>query len=355
MIDQLSLLWHFLRAQPPAQYVQLVSWHLLLVLAVLGVLSAFGLHFLVGYLFRFYRRHERHARWVSWPTLPVLLASVLALLGCYLLGVRSAELVRVNLTSTMTEQLGRLLLEPAFQAPVLAAHSADAVPKGALKAALRSASELDYRTALQERIADPAALAPATDGTGGARGPDVLVQMGLRWVTEPHTGWVAPTAPGGPDPAAPDAAAPERPPGAAETTFFLPDFLAALVDELPDDTVLPRLDWEHVAGTRFVDSVLRPLVEEYVSYLALALALLVLLADALYFLAMRRLKRIGQARAAKPAPKPAAKPAAKAEPKTAPPPATTAPALVPAAAPPAASSPAAAPVPAAPAADKPTG
>lgn len=312
MLDLITLLWQFLRAQPLTQMIALVSWHLLALLAVLGVLSAFGLHFLIGHVFGFYRRKERLARWVAWPTLLVLLVSLQVLLGSYLLGVRAEELVRANLTTGVLEQLGRLLLEPAFGTPALAVEPAEGVNKDALKTALRASSELDYRSQLVSRLVPPGELAPASDGAG-PRGPDVLVQIGLRWVTEPHNVWFQPAAPSGSPPAGQPGAPPQPAPGAAQGNepFFLPDFLISLVDELPEGTVLPRLDWEHVAGTRYVDGVLRPLMDEYLSYLATALAVLVLLLDAVYFLLLRRLKRIGQPRPAKPKapPKPGPLPA----------------------------------------------
>jgi hypothetical protein len=95
-----------------------------------------------------------------------------------------------------------------------------------------------------------------------------------------------------------------------------------------------------VAGTRFTENVVRPLLEEYLTYQAFGLALAVLLVDALYFLIMGRFKRISSNRAARkaataklaaappPAPVPAPVPAA--------PPAPCAPGASPPAAPPAA-------------------
>lgn len=301
MIDQLTLLWRFLQLQPWMQWVTLVSWHLLAVLFVLGVLSAFGLHFLVGHVFGFYRRKGRLTRWVAWPTAVVYLVSVQALLAAYLLGVQAPELVRANLTGEVTTQLGRQLLAPAFKRPVLAAQPSADVAKAALTTALHTYSELDYRSALVAEQVPLSQFRPGADGEAGPRGPDVLVQIGLRWVTAPHSTWMGPER--------------RLKAGASqgEQPFFLPDFLVSLVDELPSGTVLPRLDWEHVAGTRFVEGVLRPLVEEYLVYLAGFAAALVLLIDLVYFLLMGRLKRIGQPKPAKkeaaPKPSKAASPA----------------------------------------------
>jgi hypothetical protein len=300
MIDLLTLLWQFLRAQPTLQYVSLASWHLLAVLVVLGVLSAFGLHFLVGHVFGFYRRKERLVRWVSLPTLLVLLVSLQALLGAYLLGVRSEALVHANLTTGVAEQLGKVLLEPAFQGALLLNVPADQVNKDVLKNALHTSPELDYRNQLAARLLPPDELQRAMQGTAPPLGADVLVQIGLHWVTESHASWFgsepAPAAAGNGGAGADAGAAGGDKSGGA---FFLPDFLISLVDELPAGTVLPRVDWEHVAGTRYVENVLRPLMNEYLSDLAIVLAVIVLLLDALFFLLMRRLKRIGLPRPAK--------------------------------------------------------
>lgn len=337
MIDQLTLLWSFLQAQPAGQWLQLAEWHLLLVLAVLSVLGAFGLHFLIGYVFGFYRRKGKHARWLAWPTLLVLLVSLPLLLGAYLLAVRAPQLVHGNLTTRVTAELGRMLLEPAFQAPALQGVHPDEVPKAAIKAALRESAELSYRQRLETFLVDPQALAAAAGPDAHASGPQVMVQMGLRWVTSPHNTWFAPVRRGD---QADTGDTDEQP-------FFLPDFLLSLIDELPEGTALPRLDWEHVAGTRFVEGVLRPLTMEYMAYVALGLTLAVLLADGLYFLLMARLKRIGQPRPPKPAKPGKALPAAKAPPPARPPDAT---ASVPAAQPPPPAPPAAGSTPATPAA-----
>jgi hypothetical protein len=69
----------------------------------------------------------------------------------------------------------------------------------------------------------------------------------------------------------------------AAQSLRLPEFALALVDEIQDDAVLDRLDWEHVAGTRFVQVVLQPILLELMGRWAGLLALAVLAVDLAYF------------------------------------------------------------------------
>jgi hypothetical protein len=104
-----------------------------------------------------------------------------------------------------------------------------------------------------------------------------------------------------------------------EQPFFLPDFIKGLVDELDPQVVLTRPEWDHVAGTNFIESILRPVLEEYLSVMAAAIAVVVLLVCAGYFALIYRLKRLGRPKPAKkgaprklepkPEPKPVSAPA----------------------------------------------
>jgi hypothetical protein len=269
----------------------------------------------------------------------VWVVSLQVLLASYLLAGQGPTLVRLNLTDRVTARMGSLLLEPAFQNPVLVAQGEGEIVKSALRTALSSSSEMDYRARLESFLRDPSELAggppdesaapadasPPAGSGAPARGSDpeeLLVQIGLRWVTSPHRTWLSPLRPG--------TEADGKPEG-EESPFFLPEFLLTLISELPPDASLSRGNWEHVAGTRYVDGVLQPLMEEYLSYFALFLACLVVLGNAVFFLLMRRARRIGMpgaggkgkdaaaAKSAAPAPKaqqaapPAVAPAAPAE------------------------------------------
>ena len=300
MIELMQLLWYFLAAQPPTLLAELLSWHLLALLASLGLLSAFGIHFLMGHVGGFYRRGERIARWVSLPSLLMWLISVQLLLGAYLLGVHGSRLVSINQTDPVVNTLGAHLLEPAFANPALAEASRGAISKRDLKAAFKASTENRYREALAKYILTPEKLtaSPRAGGGKGNRQPSplgqrILVQVGMRWITAPHETWWTPLNPGG--------AEKEKTgkPGAKtdpESVFFLPVFLGGLLGDLADDEQLSRANWEHVAGTRFVEGYLQPVMKEYLAYFAIALALAVLLIDMLFFLALGRIKRIGLSR-----------------------------------------------------------
>lgn len=309
MFDLSALLWHFLRAQPFGHVLELVPWHELLLLCLLGLLSAFGLHFIIGYALRFYRRGERVAVWISYPTLALLLITVQLLLSAYLLGIHAPELVKLNLSDRLIQRLGGLLLEPAFLNPALEGADPEQIGKSAVKAALNASSELEYRDRLRANLVDPAELAVLFDPASGvARAPGTqsvtpamtqsralhgtatetyLIQIGLRWITEPHR-----TAIRTPDTGEGD----QEQAQSAQQPFFLPEFLLSLIDELRPEVALSRANWEHVAGTRFVQGTLDPLMAEYLSYSAGLLVVVVVLLNAGYFLAMRRLKRIGRPR-----------------------------------------------------------
>ena len=312
MMDRMLLLWYFLAAQPPARLGALLPWHLLTLLASLGLLSAFGIHFLMGHVAGFYRRRGRIARWVSLPSLLMLLISARLLLGAYLLVVHGSRLVSINQTDSVVNTLGVYLLEPAFDNPALAGASRGEIPKSHLKAAFRASTENRYREALAKNIVTPEKLTAWAQAGGGKEtqqrsplGERILVQVGMRWITAPHETWWAPLNPsgtgkntekitekitgesGGGKPAAKDD---------QDYGFFLPVFLGGLLGELADDDQLSRANWEHVAGTRFAEGYLQPVMMEYLAYFAIALALAVLLINTLFFLALGRLKRIGLSR-----------------------------------------------------------
>lgn len=314
MIDLTLLLWYFLAAQPPSRLADLLPWHLLALLGSLGVFSAFGVHFLMGHVAGFYRRRERIARWVSLPSLVMLLISVPLLLGAYLLGVHGARLVSLNQTDPVVQTLGRNLLEPAFDNTELAGRSYGEIPKSRLKAAFKASTENRYREALAKKIVPPETLTPfaePADGNGNRRRfplrGRILVQVGMRWIVSPHETWWVPLNPGGTENIAENFAEKGAQGGAGKPAaktdpgdgFFLPVFLAGLLSQLADDEELSRSNWEHVAGTRFVEGYLQPVMMEYMAYFAIALALAVLLINMLFFLALGRIKRIGLAKPGK--------------------------------------------------------
>jgi hypothetical protein len=339
MLEPLELAWRLLASLPAARYLQLLPWHLEALLFGLGLLAAFGLHHLIGYTFRFYDAGG-HRALLAAVTLAVLVASLQALLLAYLLRTQAEALIRPALAPETAVQpaalLGSILLDPVFSDDDL---DGDAqVAKDRLAAVIAAQDDADWRAQLEafrvepRRLvlakpapapsalapgtlsgphsavppaaapnyaapppATPPAAAPAEPGAPSAapaftRPEDlvsaILVQIGLRWLLDPDQTW------------------PEgRPAGATGTAerLRLPDFALALVDEIRDDAVLDRLDWEHVAGTRFVQTILQPVLVERVGRQAALLGFGVLAADAAYFvLAARfvgRLRRRARAKA----------------------------------------------------------
>ena len=289
MIDLANLIWRFLAVQQPEGWIALVSWHLAAVLGVLGLLGGLGLHFLAGHLFGFYRRKGRLARWISIPSLLIILPSVQVVLAAYLVAVNAQELVWLNRTDPVVEKLGAHLLEPAFRNPLLFNAAEGGIQAGVLKNVLNTITEDVYREAIVAGIVPPLAAGSPEDplGAGGA----IMLQVGLRWLTGPHGTWLTPLDPaGGGEPAGEG----ERPRGEPDGgLFFLPTFMKGLIAQLPDNEALSRSQWEHIAGTRFVEGYLQPVMVEYLTYFAILAALLVLLADTVLFSLLRRIKRIG--------------------------------------------------------------
>lgn len=313
MTDLLELIWRFLRVQPLENFLGLLPWHLIAVLAGLGLLGGFGLHFLIGYVFRFYRRGPRLAWWLSSPSLIVMLLLVEVLLGAYLLGSRAGALVSVNVTEDLSDRMGRLLLQPVFGDPQITALQASEVGQGVLVTTLASAAGAEYRASLQALIVPPGVISSQGNGEG-APAQRILLQVGLRWVTAPHRTWLSPLRPHGNSSGGAGDSGEQSLPGSDESVgsggaaatddsgdsnakmaddIFLPDYLASLIGELPPQAELPREDWEHVAGVRFVEGVLEPLMVEYLSYLSIALASLSGLLALLYLYLLRKVRGIG--------------------------------------------------------------
>jgi hypothetical protein len=300
MLEPLELAWRLLTTLPTARYLQLLPWHLAALLFVLGVLAAFGLHHLIGYTFRFYDA-GRHRPLLAALTLTVLLASVLTLLLAYLLRSQAEALIRPTLAPEAAAQpasmMGSILLDPAFSDDDLNGESQ--VSKERLAAIVVALDDSEWRGQLEDFRVAPGRLVlakaastfsspspasgtvspPTEDAPAFALRDDlisaIVVQIGLRWLLEAEQTWPQGMAAGSGS--------------LADQRLKLPEFALALLDEIQDDAVLDRLDWEHVAGTRFVQAVLQPVLVESVGRQAAILALLVLAADAAYFVLASRI------------------------------------------------------------------
>lgn len=331
MLDSLGLGGRLLGAIPVQRYLQLLPWHFTALLVALGVLAGFGLHHLIGCTFGFYRADGRHRSLPATVSLWLLLGSVLALLLAYVVGTHPEALVRPALAPEGSLQpggvLGSILLAAPFSDSRLAGESH--VAKERLAAALAALKDPDYRAALESFVVPedrlvlaPEAAQPSSPASPPAplhdveRGvsqpgspatappaqpvspagpsiqpgraappapvftrPDdlisaIVVQMGLRWLLKPDQAWPE--------------ALPAGPGNSAVQPLRLPPFALALIGEIQDGAALDRPGWERVAGTRFVQVVLQPLLLGAVVRWAGFLTLGVLLADAAYFVAAAR-------------------------------------------------------------------
>ncbi|MCH8841462.1 MAG: hypothetical protein IID61_00635 [SAR324 cluster bacterium] len=202
----------------------------------------------------------------------------------------------------LTAQIGRLLLAPAFDA----AHDAEGEEptRAQIAAAIQAIASEDLRLAYQAPSPEPVpGIAPAGAGPpeaipAGARPPaanpaeervgSLLLAMVRLWLTDTGQSW-------------PTGLAIAESRGAADSDgqapFLLGEFVPALIGEIGEDDALPRIGWEHVAGTRFVEYVLQPLLTEYFVYSAVTAAALVLLIMVAYLAGLMRLRRWADRRA----------------------------------------------------------
>ncbi len=68
-------------------------------------------------------------------------------------------------------------------------------------------------------------------------------------------------------------------------------YLLSLIAEIPAEVGLSRSSWEHIAGSRFQERVLEPMITWQVRYLATLAVVLVFVANLLGFFALRYLRR----------------------------------------------------------------
>jgi hypothetical protein len=105
--------------------------------------------------------------------------------------------------------------------------------------------------------------------------------LALRWAAREHVNWP-------PLPPSDQAALQDGPDGRRQR---LPRYILSLVEEINGDSALQRGDWEHVAGSRFIQRVLEPLMVWQLRYLAVLVALLVLVTNLGVFFLISQLKR----------------------------------------------------------------
>jgi hypothetical protein len=308
MFESFELSWRLYNALPAQRFLMLLPWHFTALLLGLGVLAAIGIHHLIGWTFGFYSQGGFQRRIASAITLAVLIFSVQGLLLAYMLRTQADALVKPMLSPENAVQpagvLGSILLDPAFSDTDL--ENETHVAKARLAATVIGTEDDDYRAGLEGFLVSPDRLVmapthnPAPDTAGGTdtpKQPDastdaagdqapaftnrddlisaIAVQIGLRWIMDPEQTWPE--------------AMPAGTGSAADPRLRVPEFVLALVDEIQDNAVLDRLDWEHVAGTRFVQAVLQPVLVERVARSAGLLAVGVVALDLAYFAVAARI------------------------------------------------------------------
>ena len=294
-MESYSLAWRFLLDHPATPYFVPIPWHLLTVLFLLGLLAAGGLHHLLGHTLNFYKVPSGVAGWLALPSFAVILLSTQLLLGIYLLTALAPDMVRFALGTPDAQNsavsIGNLLLSPAFGENSTDDPKQNALNRAGLNRALHAYSPKElqdgFRRQLAEALAQPAAEQNAAGG-GGDASPELLL-MALHWAAEAHEDW--------PPRMAEKAAlagefggAPGEAKAAAQPA--LSRYILSLVEEIGWESDMARRDWAHVAGNRFMQRVLGPLMVWQVRWLAMMTLLLLLAADLTALFLLSQLKRL---------------------------------------------------------------
>ncbi len=283
-MENLTLVWRFIPNHPQTGYLFPISWHLMVVLAVLSLLAAAGLHHVIGYTYGFYRLGERFAAWLALPTLVVLTVTMAVLLGAYLAAANAQELVRQAVASRAgtlaAERIGFALINPAFTQTELDAGSEEGITRGALSQALVSIPvETLFEQVAQElsllgrRATLVSEVRPAEEGAPMANSPvekpprtaPELVGLAQAWAAAPLQG-----------------GAPKGHSGTAGEGSLAP-LLLEFISEISVGTPLTAEEWASVAGHRFVGQELVPEMLWQVRNLALIGIILVVAGNLLYF------------------------------------------------------------------------
>jgi hypothetical protein len=299
--------WNLIISLRLEDHYHLAVWHQWAVLLVLAVAAGFGVHYLLGYVFRFYWRGGRFQWWIAILALPMLMLSTLVLVWSYVLATGAPRLMdRLLLEhaegrSPLIQEIGAYLLQPAFQGAELDP-GASGPTRDQLSQALKAIPQDDLRAALSA-IAEPGAAeseppaeAPASqppaaedepgkvqaaEEDSGEIGPVPVIREIVReWITDPEQSWPKTTDAG--EPAQGQEPGGQLSPG---------EFILSLIGEIPADAALREGDWAYIAGVRFEERLLHLLLLEYFDAAAIAVAILVVLLNLGYFWTLSRMNR----------------------------------------------------------------
>ena len=278
-MESFSLTWHFLLDHPATAYFAPLPWHLLVVLAVLGVLAAGGLHHLLGYTYRFYHVPSGTVGWLALPSFALLLATVLGLIGVYLMTALAPDMVRFALASPAARAsaipIGSMLLAPAFSG---GGESSQGLDRAGLSRALHaySSKELrkNFRQRLNQVIAKPVSINNAPDWNSNAS-PELLL-LALYWTVEGHQEWPPERGEKGP---LGQEYSEEQGVDKQLETLSLSRSILSLVEEIGWESDMARQDWAHVAGNRFVQRVMGPMMVWQLRWLAAVILIMLLVAN----------------------------------------------------------------------------
>ena len=155
-MEVFTLAWRFLLDHQGAPYLVPLPGHLLAVLLVLGLLTAIGLHHLIGYTYGFYRVGRKISVTLAFPSFVMMLASVLVLLCAYALGTTGSHIVWSALASpearVVAQPIGARLLAPALLRLYGPMGGEEEVDRAMIRGAFLTFSEQELREGFQRQL-----------------------------------------------------------------------------------------------------------------------------------------------------------------------------------------------------------
>ena len=157
-MENTVLTWRFLLETTSNPLVVPVSWHLVAVLAVLGVLGGLGLQHLFQIRFRFYEVHGKNDPVVAYISLVVLWGALFVMLSSYVVATHGEKLIQENLRTPTAQatasRLGQILFLPVFGPPPEDTTNVSPGSRAQLEHLLDEVSPETYRSFYQQIIGE---------------------------------------------------------------------------------------------------------------------------------------------------------------------------------------------------------
>ena len=322
MLESHTLAWQFYLSIPQERWLEVLPWHLMLVLGILGALSILGANHLLGYWFRYFRRPQGNTSLgLAGLSLVIMTLNMMVLLVSYLAWANKDRLVQLTLQDTpeYASELGQVLLAPMLPALEGDTPNATGLTRTQILGALSGwedrplreqmalglgtkwpslsplASEIAEELAKEDTgfFSNPFAAAPEPDAPAAPQttppslpsvveGPQppqdltaLFALLALRWVEQPEWPENLPQPTFGLGPSDSDEADAEE--------LLVADVILALLEEIPADIPLSQDNWTHLLGTQMAEMSLLPRIHHSFNLAILTGLVLLALVNMLYF------------------------------------------------------------------------